>query len=270
MAQPMLHCEPMGELNLIATIVGNTRTQVGRFIDGDLAPVERFDNRKLPEIVQQILAWWGEPPRPASVLMASVNEEVARTLAPLLQDQLSIEVYHVGNDVPVPIGRQLDPETLTGIDRLLNAAAAYKRIRQACIVIDAGTAVTVDFVDGDGTFQGGAILPGAALQLQALHERTAALPELHLAMPDDNAFGRSTSQAMLKGVVHGIRGAVQRLIEHYCEHYGAFPQIIATGGDAELLFAGEDLVNNIVPDLTMLGIAVAARAALAGGEVDGS
>ena len=101
------------------------------------------------------------------------------------------------------------------------------------------------------------------MQLRALHEYTSHLPEMRFAAPNDDAFGRSTAQAMLNGVFHGIRGTVQRLVERYAERYGAFPQVIATGGDAELLFANEDLVDNIVPDLTILGIAAAARHALA-------
>ena len=206
---------------------------------------------------------------PAAVLMASVNDAVARPLAAMIEDQLSIEIYRVGEDIPVPIGCQLDPETITGVDRLLNAAAAFDRLGQACVVIDAGTALTVDFVDGEGTFQGGAIAPGAEMQLKALHEGTAGLPELRFTRPDDEAFGRSTGQAMIKGVYHGIRGTVQRLVEQYSERYGAFPQIIATGGDAEILFQDEELVDNIVPDLTLLGIVGAARLALTPGEVDG-
>ncbi|MHC4220503.1 MAG: type III pantothenate kinase [Planctomycetota bacterium] len=261
----------MSGLNLIAVNVGNSRTQIGRFLDGDLAECRRLDNGKRAEIAQQVFAWWRDMAKlpQASVLLASVNDETAAQLTATLEDQLSIEVYRVGEDVPVPIGRQLDPETITGTDRLLNAAAAYDRLKQACVVVDAGTALTVDFVDGEGTYHGGAIAPGAAMQLKAMHDQTASLPELRFDPPDDDAFGRSTSQAMLNGVFHGIRGAVQRLVERYSERYGAFPQIIATGGDAEVLFEGEELIDHIVPDLTILGIAAAARHALAGGEVEG-
>jgi type III pantothenate kinase len=101
------------------------------------------------------------------------------------------------------------------------------------------------------------------MQLQALHEHTDGLPELRFRVPDEDAFGRNTAQAMLSGVFHGIRGAVQRLIERYAERYGAYPQVVATGGDAQALFETDDLVDNIVPDLTLLGIAAAARLALA-------
>lgn len=261
----------MSELNLIAINVGNTRTQVGQFAGTELRRTERLDNDSVPALVHLLVGLWEQTDEPRTMLMASVNDAVAAPLDAALRDQLSVEIYHVGDDVPVPIGRRLDPETITGVDRLLNAVAAWDRIRQACIVVDAGTALTVDFIDGEGTFHGGAIAPGAAMQLQALHDRTATLPELRLAAPDVmQPFGRSTGQAMLNGVFHGIRGTVQRLVEQYAEHYGAFPQVIATGGDAELLFRGETLIDNIVPDLTLLGIAATARHALAADEAEGT
>jgi len=251
--------------NLIAINVGNTRTQLGQFIDGELEQNERFDNDQRAEIVQTVLKWWQPVAslRQAMILLASARETIARQLSSALRDQLSVEIYEVGNDLPLPISSQLDPETITGVDRLLNAAAAYERTRQACVIVDAGTAVTVDFVDRDGTFHGGAIAPGAALQLRALHEHTDALPELTLRVPDDDAFGRSTAQAMLQGVYQGIRGLVARLVEQYAESYGAYPKIIATGGDAELLFENDELIDNIVPELTLLGMAITAKHAMA-------
>jgi type III pantothenate kinase len=251
--------------NLIAIKVGNSRVQVARIVDGAIQESVRFEKGKLATVLQRIVEWWkGIASLPqAAILVASVNDDTAQRLTAMIEDQLSIETYRVGEDIPVPIGRQLDPETITGVDRLLNAAAAFDRIHQACIVIDAGTALTVDFVDGEGTFHGGAIAPGASIQLQALHEHTDGLPDLRFRAPDEEAFGRNTAQAMLNGVFHGIRGTVQRLVERYAERYGAYPQVVATGGDAQALFETDDLVDNIVPDLTLLGIAAAARHALA-------
>ncbi len=104
--------------------------------------------------------------------------------------------------------------------------------------------------------------------VSALHEHAAGLPDLSFAAPLPEPFGRSTSQAMLQGVFHGIRGMVQRLVEQYAAYYTAFPQVIATGGDAKLLFENEELVDNIVLELTLLGIAVAAKHALTATQVD--
>jgi type III pantothenate kinase len=251
--------------NLIAISVGNTRTAIGTFVAGELEGSQRIVNDEHGSIVEHIVSAWSHMAQRENAVMvlASVNDAVADRIASALEDQLSTDVYRVGSDLPVPIGQRLDPETITGVDRLLNAAAAYDRLKQACIVVDAGTAVTVDFVDGEGTFHGGAIAPGARMQLRALHEHTAALPEIDFTAPEGDAFGRSTRQAMLQGVFHGIRGMVWKLAEQYAEQYGAYPQIIATGGDAELLFRDDQLVDRIVPDLTLLGIAAAARHALA-------
>lgn len=260
----------MAGLSLIAINVGNTRTQIGRFEDGELAAVEHRSNDDLSDIAQAVMAWWAQiSDRPqAAILLASVNDPVGDRLRSTLEGQLSLTVYRVGDDVPVPIGQSLDPETLTGIDRLLNAAAAYDTISEACIIVDAGTAVTVDFVDGDGTFHGGAIAPGARMQLRALHEFTSALPEIEFTAPDTDPFGRSTAQAMLHGVHHGIRGLVWKLVEMYAEQYGAFPMVIATGGDAQTLFGDDQLIDRIVPELPLMGIATAARMALHNDDAD--
>jgi type III pantothenate kinase len=231
-------------VNIIALNIGNSRTQVGRFEDGKLTVSERWDNSDLPRLTERVVQLWRErdandAKRDVSIVMASVNELVAERVRSGIEDQLSIEVYTVGDDMPIPIGRQLDPETITGVDRLLNAAAAYDVLGQACVIVDAGTAVTVDFVDGEGTFHGGAIAPGTRMQLRSLHENTSSLPELDYRTPEDEAFGRNTAEAMLQGVTQGIRGLVWRLVEQYAEAFGAYPMVIATGGDAEELFSDD-------------------------------
>ncbi len=254
----------MTDIDLIAINVGNTRTQVARFDAGEVARSDRFVNDDLAAVAEAITREWAHVDQSrAAIVMASVNPAASDAIASMIEDQLSLHVYRVGVDLPIPLSVVLDPETITGTDRLLNAVAAFDRIKQACIVVDAGTAVTVDFVDGEGTFHGGAIAPGARMQLRALHDNTSALPDIEFAAPDKEAFGRSTSQAMLRGVYHGIVGLVRRLAEVYAESYGAYPTIIATGGDAEVLFEGDELIDRIVPDLTLLGIAAAARHALA-------
>jgi type III pantothenate kinase len=259
------------EFDIIAVNVGNSRTQIGLYASGEMHPAVSLGNDNPAATVEKIAAWWKEIPdhTHAAVVFASVNDPVAARLIAMVEDQLSIEAYRIGDDLPVPVATCLDPETITGADRLLNALAAFERMQQACIVVDAGTAITVDFVDGEGTFHGGAIAPGASLQLRALHEHTAALPELRFQAPkDEDAFGRSTAAAMQLGVAAAARGMVWRLVERYAQAYGAFPPVVATGGDAEALFRGDALVDRIVPNLTLLGIVAAAKLALAADDAD--
>jgi len=245
--------------NLLAINVGNTRTQVGAFVDGRLTEQRRCANLDPQEIGQAIAELHDSIRGPDSAIyLASVNEEAAERAVGLVGQRLGVAVVRIERDVPAPIGRQLDPEAIVGDDRLLNAAAAFDRLKQACVVVDTGTAVTVDFVDGSGTFHGGAILPGIRMQAAALHERTAQLPLIEFQRPQE-PIGHSTVEAIRAGLFHGVRGAVRELVERYAEAYGAYPRVIATGGDAEILFQGYDLIDAIVPELTLEGMAVAYR-----------
>ena len=255
---------------LIVISVGNTRTHIASAEGDTCGAPSCYTNDDLAGAVSRVVELWGQKTaeKTASILMADVNEPVAKRLASAIKDQLSEEVYQIGTDIPIPMMVRLDPETITGTDRLLNALAAWESVKQACIVVDSGTAVTVDFVDGEGTFHGGAIAPGASMQLRAMHEFTDALPDVEFCSPQGGAFGKSTGDAMILGVFAGIRGLVWRLVEQYAGEYGAYPMVIATGGDAETIFGDDELIDRVVPNLTLIGIAACARHALAGDAPD--
>lgn len=251
-------------MNLLAISAGNSRTRFGAFVEGHLTGSVAISNGDADEFraaVEEAYAPLSSYDDTA-VLFGSVEPKLTERIRKIVPQVTGRRVLRVEEDVPVPIGRQLDPEAMVGDDRLLNAAAAYDTLKQACIVIDAGTAVTVDFVDGDGTFHGGAIAPGGQLMLDALAERTAQLPELEVAIPVE-PIGHNTNEAMLCGVYYGIRGMVRELIERYAEIAGAFPTVVATGGNANLLLGGMDLIERFAPELTLIGLAVTARRAMA-------
>jgi type III pantothenate kinase len=248
-------------VNLLAINVGNSRTQLGVFAEGELAEHRSLSHEASDAELSEALGQFHEQVRESedpAVFIASVNEPAAERLADLAHRVTGQHALRMERDVPIPIGRQLDAEAIAGEDRLLNAAGAYDKIQEACIIVDAGTALTVDFIDGDGTFHGGAILPGPGMMLDALHKRTAGLPKVELAAPAE-PIGHNTEEAMRCGTVIGLRGAVRELVESYAEFYGAFPKVIATGGDAELLFGRYELIEVIVPELALRGMAAARR-----------
>ena len=257
---------------ILAVSVGNTRIQLGRIIDGEVKECVFFEHAAISKVIDQLSSWWTalEDDANRSVMLASVHADRADELRSLIADQFGAEVYEIEKDVPVPIGRDLEPETIVGVDRLLDAAAAWDQLKQACVIIDAGSAITVDFVDGEGVFHGGAILPGVQMQISAMAKGTSLLGEVEFRPPEGDAFGRSTSEAMLRGVYHGIRGGVWRVIETYAEAYGAYPLVLATGGDADMLFKDDELITRIVPDLAIRGIAVAAQHATTPDDEDNS
>ena len=242
-------------VNLLAISVGNTNTRIGTFDEKKLGDVHYIASHDDDALSAQIKKSLGEleSKRNAVVLLASTCPPVAQRIAELVKSLGKMALW-VEKDLPVPIGRQLDPEALVGNDRLLNAAAAYDTMRQSCVVVDAGTAVTVDFVDGAGTFHGGAIAPGVHMMLDALAGGACQLPAVELSTPPQEPIGHNTVEAIRNGIFHGLRGMVRELTEHYAELAGAYPTVVATGGDAELLFADYDLVDRVVPDLTLLGM----------------
>jgi len=253
------------DFELLAVNVGNTRVGAAVYCSDEqlgAGDAPSTDVKSAADMIVELAHELNDSPHGA-VVVASVNEPAAESLCAALDDRLSLAVYRVGVDLPIQLTHTLGDDHTTGVDRFLNAVAAFDTVHQACVVVDAGTAVTVDFIDGEGTFHGGAIAPGARMQLAALHEQTANLPIVDLAWPDDaEPFARTTAQAMLAGVCVGIQGMTRALVERYAEAYGAYPTIIATGGDAELLFKNDDLIERIVPDLTLRGIAVSAQKAL--------
>ena len=249
--------------NLLGISIGNTRTRVGVFVDSKLTETHTFENRH-PEKLGEALDNAFTPLRERDdtvILMSSVKPQLNDSFTKMVTDTLTQTPRWVERDVMIPIGRQLDPEAMVGDDRLLNAAAAFDVMKQACIIVDAGTAITVDLVDGEGTFHGGAIAPGAQMMLDALNQRTAQLPEANFEKPAE-PVGHNTIEAMQVGVFYGLRGLVRELLDQYAEVLGAYPAVIATGGDGGQLFREYELVERFVPNLTLMGLAVTLRTAI--------
>jgi len=238
--------------------VGNTRLAVGVFLAGNLEFVTRVPHADRAQWKETLAEAWSrmvEQPG-ASVAGASVNPGVMEPLEHLVEQVTAQKVQWVGRELDLPIKVLTDTPAETGVDRVLNVAAAYEQMGKACVVVDAGTAVTVDCCNDDGDFVGGAIGPGVEMMLEALHEKTARLPRVSFEVPQ-GAYGKNTESAIRFGVFAAARGMVKELTELYATELGTWPDLIATGGDAKKLFEGWELVHAIAPDLTLYGIALA-------------
>ena len=256
---------PESDFKLLAISVGNTRTSFGVFSGDRLDHAASEDNQRFDELLAAILADARsiEDAETRAVVCATVNPAFSDSLIAALEKELDAPVRAMVDDLPIAIEHSLGPDHTTGQDRLLVALGAFDGLKQACVVIDAGTAITVDVVDGTGVFHGGAIAPGTQLMLDALAERTAALPVLEATPPAaGDPYGKTTPDAMRTGVYAAARGLVRVMLDEYAESYGAYPSVIATGGGAASLFDGEPLVDRIVPHLVLSGIAVSVREVL--------
>lgn len=260
---------------LLAVTVGNTRTRLGLFRPaatrgGELVEAASHANADLGAIAKHAREMLVND-HGASIVMSSVNNTTADELEKLLRSETGEETYRFGRDLHILMRNGLDDDSTVGQDRLLCAMAAYAKTKQACVIVDAGTAITVDFVDGEGVFQGGVIAPGLHMMLASLHEHTSALPKLPYETPDAGrgVFGKDTKHAMLLGVRAAAQGLVRLVVERYAEAYDAYPQIIATGGDAAALFENDEVVEHVVPDLQLMGVYEACKRSLGDGDESG-
>jgi type III pantothenate kinase len=190
------------------------------------------------------------------LVIASVVPDAAEPFAARAVEQLGVRALFVRDDIPLPLPLDLDNEDEVGVDRVCSAAAAHQRFGGACAIASFGTAITVDFVTAEGRFLGGTILPGLDMACEALHVGTAALPRIEPG-PPTGPFGRNTHDAINSGVVYGAIGAMREIVERFATERSGWPTLVITGGNAELIHSNADFVDAIVPDLCLMGVALA-------------
>jgi type III pantothenate kinase len=244
---------------VLAADVGNSALHLAAVTGDQVSAVQVVrpgDGGRLGEALCQL---WAALPAPREFVAASVNAAHLALLEQAARQAIGQDVLVVGRDLPLPIGTDLPDPSAIGMDRLCCAAAAFDRLGVACVVADFGTAITIDCVSDEGVFLGGAILPGLGMGAAALHEHTDQLPLVELEEPTW-IFGKDTRQAMVGGLVLGARGALRDLVERYANHLNHWPTVIITGGDAHLICPDprqDDLVQAVVPDLALRGVAAA-------------
>jgi type III pantothenate kinase len=239
--------------------VGNTNVHFAHVSGDTVTPMQTVALAAPASLVDEIRKLWETMPAPKKVAASSVNPAGLAAVEEAVTKATGGVVLVVGRDLPLPIDTDLREPAKIGTDRLCAAVAAFDRLGVACVVADFGTAVTIDCVSAEGIFLGGAILPGAGLGAASLHRYTAQLPLVEPISPEW-VYGKDTRQAIVGGLVVGLRGALRELVEAYATELGQWPVVILTGGDAKLICHDpnqSELVQAIVPDLVLRGVAMA-------------
>jgi type III pantothenate kinase len=250
--------EEFGPISIVVIDVGNTKVAVGRWVEGnvyDVHRVPRGDRAGVIEAIEAVRARCENQVRQAMVI-ASVVPETTAWLCEHIENELDLRPFVIGDNTPLPVEVAVTEPVAVGVDRVCSAAAAFVRTGHACTVVSVGSAVTVDVIDDDGVFRGGAIFPGLQLQAQALADHTAALPLVEPTVPD-SAIGASTQAAIQSGVCFGLVGAIRNIVEHIATEGNKWPQVVVTGGGIPLLQSQLDFVDSLVPDLCLMGIGLA-------------
>ena len=277
-------CMPPRQSTLITVDVGNSSLRIGQFdalaVPRAAAPDRVNEWHIERDSLDELHAWL--PDVPATWAVSSVNRPAEQRLAQWHQAHRSSDVYHVLSHVDVPLKIDLDRPDRVGMDRLAAAVAAntIRRKDRAIIIVDAGSAITVDIVSATGVFLGGAILPGVSMAAEALHYRTDQLPDVQRDNPvlrfrkqhaplgaelvklsNDHdspppVVGQSTDAAIRSGLVWGTVGALKFLIQQMGKGLVEVPDVVFAGGDATLLAALVQAAPATYPDLVLSGIAL--------------
>jgi type III pantothenate kinase len=249
-------------VRLLAVDIGNHQIKLGLFLgDGGQLFPRPAELWKIPtgEAVFGSLAAL-LPPAPLAWCAATVHRQAEQQLAAWVRQQRPRDSYRLLQSQDLPLAIHVDQPNRVGSDRLL-AAVAVNRLRppeRPAIVIDAGTAITVDLVSAEGAFEGGVILPGFRLLARALAQGTDLLPEVEYAPAAEPppVVGKSTAAAIRSGLFWGQVGAVCQLVQRMSDSLDTAPQIYVAGGDAERLAAFLPQAQ-IVPELVLAGIWIA-------------
>ena len=256
----------MAPRDLIVVDIGNSfvKLQVSRSTG---SPWDSGDPMRLETAALAAGDWRREPLtdwlRDAGVatsarwLVATVHGAAEHMLRDWVRDQRPADAYYRLEPGDVPLDVDVDYPERVGVDRLLNALAVNQLRAADCpaVIVDAGSAVTVDAVVAADRFLGGAILPGLRMATAALSHATDQLP---LAGPDVQQWpaviGRSTHEAIRSGVLWGTLGAVREISRRMADELGPGARVFVTGGDSSCLQRLADERTEFRPNLVLAGI----------------
>ena len=186
-------------------------------------------------------------------IISTVVPQSMFNLRNLSRRYLNTEPLVVGENAELGVAVRIEQPSEAGADRLVNAIGAFVAHGGPLIVLDSGTATTLDVIAADGAFEGGAIAPGVNLSMEALHAAAAKLPRVAIQRPD-RAIGKDTVGAMQSGVYWGYVSLIEGLVDRIKAEYGQPMKVVATGGVASLFHGATEKIDVFDPDVTIRGL----------------
>lgn len=245
---------------ILAVDVGNTQTVLGLFDGSDLVGHWRVSSNasltadELLVKVGGLLAHgghgWSEVDR---AIISSVVPRLTDAWADTARKGALSEPMIVGPGLKTGMPIRYDNPHEVGADRIVNGVAAFAAFGGPVLVVDFGTATTIDVVDADGGYLGGVIAPGVETSAEALFTKAARLSKVDLEDPG-TAIGRNTRQSVQAGLLLGAAAMVDGLVRRVWAELGAETPVVATGGLAERIARLCDTITDIDPDLTLRGL----------------
>ncbi len=241
--------------------IGNTRSLVGLYNDNSPVPFEYisvYTNRNVfrteIELIlkQKISDFSGTSGEISGAAFSSVVPELHEDLRTLFRKSLKTDILEINRGCKLKIILDYDDPAQLGVDRIVNAEAAYTDYGGDTVIVDLGTAVTFCLIRGN-RFEGGLIAPGIGISGKALHGKTSRLPHVDFRKPE-RLVSKNTKDAIRSGLYYGWTSMIEGVFSRIEEDYGEKFQLVITGGNARVLsecLKGEFVLDE---DLTMKGI----------------
>ncbi|WP_332768026.1 type III pantothenate kinase [Phenylobacterium sp.] len=188
-----------------------------------------------------------------AAIISSVVPQSIFNLRNLARRYLHVEPLVIGENADLGIEVRIHKPSEAGADRLVNAIGAHIVYSGDLIVIDSGTATTLDVVAADGGLEGCAIAPGINLSMEALHTAAAKLPRIAIQRPG-HVIGKDTVESMQAGVFWGYIALIEGLVARIKAEWGKPMTVIGTGGVASLFHGATNAIDHFDPDLTIRGL----------------
>jgi type III pantothenate kinase len=191
-----------------------------------------------------------------AIAIASVVPPLNYTLKKMAEDYFHLSPLFIDHSTDTGLTILYEPASDVGADRIVDAVAAVKKYGAPCIVVDFGTATTFNVMNSLGQYLGGVITPGILISSDALFMRTAKLPRVDIKRPQ-KVIGSSTVTAMQSGLYYGYVGLVDGVLHRMISELGSEyrpPRVIATGGLAQLIATGSEVIELVDDTLTLEGI----------------
>lgn len=189
------------------------------------------------------------------VVISSVVPALTAAYEDLARGATGVEPLVVGPGIKTGLPIAYENPHEIGADRIVNAIAAVERFGAPVIVVDLGTATTLDVVDASGAYLGGAIAPGLETSAGALFSRAARLSAVDLE-PPVRTIGRNTRESVQAGLLMGHAALIDGLVHRIWDELGGPCAVVATGGLAARIAPLCTTVDAVDDDLTLKGLAL--------------